>query len=225
MRRQPATGETAHADRCPAPIGAHIAPRVRPDAARRTCKAVPSHDRRPDEFPATGRVSMTPKISFLARPAVFALVLVALLWPFPAIGGPMSHVGDELLVRFRAGTPSTYHAALHAAVGAIPVRTFATVPALHLVKLPQGLSTAQAIARYRQNPDVLYAEPNHVVTLLAVPNDPHFTAGDQWSLDAPVIFQDIDIDAPEAWDLSTGSPAVVVAIIDSGIDYNHEDLA
>src|SRR5262249_22457926 len=79
---------------------------------------------RPDEFPATGRVSMTPKISFLARPAVFALVLVALLWPFPAIGGPMSHVGDELLVRFRAGAPSTYHSALHAAVGSLPHRAF-----------------------------------------------------------------------------------------------------
>ena len=155
----------------------------------------------------------------------FAIVLLALLWPVAAIGGPAAHVPDELLVRFRAGTAPAHGAALHAAAGAVPLRSFTTVRDLHLVKLPRGLSTAQAIARYRRLPEVLYVEPNHVVTLQATPNDPHFLAGDQWGLDAPVLTQDIDIDAPEAWDLATGSPTVVVAVIDSGIDYTHEDLA
>jgi hypothetical protein len=163
---------------------------------------------------------MMPRIASL-----LAVVLVALIWPLSAIAGPASHVLDELLVKFRPGMASAQHAAAHAALGAVPVRSFATVRDLHLVKLPHGLSAAQAIARYRQNPDVLYAEPNFVLTLQATPNDPHFLAGDQWGLDMPVIFQDIDIDAPEAWEFSTGSPTVVVAVIDSGIDYNHEDLA
>jgi hypothetical protein len=87
------------------------------------------------------------------------------------------------------------------------------------------LSTAQAIARYRRLPEVLYVEPNHVVTLQAMPNDPHFLAGDLWGLNASILTQDIDIDAPEAWDLATGSANVVVAVIDYGIDYTHEDLA
>ena len=155
----------------------------------------------------------------------FAIVLLALLWPVAAIGGPAAHVPDELLVRFRAGTAPAHGAALHAAAGAVPLRSFTTVRDLHLVKLPRGLSTAQAIARYRTLPEVLYVEPNHVVTLQATPNDPHFLAGDQWGLNAPILTQDIDIDAPEAWDLATGSATVVVAVIDSGIDYTHEDLA
>src|SRR5262245_15894138 len=155
----------------------------------------------------------------------FAIVLLALLWPVAAIGGPAAHVPDEILVRFRAGTAPAHGAALHAAVGAVSLRTFATVRDLHLVKLPHGLSPGRAIARYRQMPEVLYAEPNHIVTLQAAPNDPHFLAGDQWGLDAPIITQDIDIDAPEAWEFTTGSPTVVVAVIDSGIDYTHEDLA
>ena len=155
----------------------------------------------------------------------FAIVLLALLWPVAAIGGPAAHVPDELLVRFRAGTAPAHGAALHAAAGAVPLRSFTTVRDLHLVKLPRGLSTGQAIARYRRLPEVLYVEPNHVVTLQTTPNDPHFLAGDLWGLDAPVLTQDIDIDAPEAWEFATGSPTVVVAVIDSGIDYTHEDLA
>ena len=155
----------------------------------------------------------------------FAIVLLALLWPVAAIGGPAAHVPDELLVRFRAGTAPAHGAALHAAAGAVPLRTFTTVRDLHLVKLPRGLSTGQAIARYRRLPEVLYVEPNHVVTLQKTPNDPHFLAGDLWGLDAAVLTQDIDIDAPEAWEFSTGSANVVVAVIDSGIDYTHEDLA
>jgi len=107
----------------------------------------------------------------------------------------------------------------------VPLRSFTTVRDLHLVKLPRGLSTAQAIARYRRLPEVLYVEPNHVVTLQKTPNDPHFLAGDLWGLDAAVLTQDIDIDAPEAWEFATGSANVVVAVIDSGIDYTHEDLA
>src|SRR5262249_23996186 len=166
--------------------------------------------------PRPGSCSANRRSPMMSRIAsVLAVVLVALIWPLPAIAGPASHVPDEVLVKFRAGMAPAHHAAAHAALGAVPVRRFATVRDLHLVKLPRGLSAAQAIARYRKNPDVLYAEPNFVVTLQATPNDPHFLAGDQWGLDTPVILQDIDVDAPEAWELSTGSPAVVVAIIDS----------
>ena len=89
----------------------------------------------------------------------FAIVLLALLWPVAAIGGPAAHVPDELLVRFRAGTAPAHGAALHAAAGDVPLRSFATVRDLHLVKLPRGLSTAQAIARYRRLPTCSTSSP------------------------------------------------------------------
>jgi hypothetical protein len=112
-----------------------------------------------------------------------------------------AHVPDEKLVRFRAGTAPAKAPAHHAAPRTLPLRSITTVRDLHLVKLPRGLSTAQAIARYRRLPEVLYVEPNPVVTLQATPNDPHFLAGDRLTR---VLTQDIDIDA-EAWDLATGS--------------------
>ena len=76
-----------------------------------------------------------------------------------------------------------------------------------------------------RSPDVLYVERNQVLRLLAAPNDPSFVAGNLWGLDTYPITEDADIDAPEAWNITTGSPNVVVAVIDSGIDYTHEDLA
>lgn len=91
------------------------------------------------------------------------------------------------------------------------------------------------------DPRVLYAEPNYILQisdwqsgpdpaqtiarLLATPNDPMF---DQlWGLHNTGQTggtNDADIDAPEAWDVSTGSDDVIIAVIDTGVDYTHEDL-
>ena len=73
---------------------------------------------------------------------------------------------------------------------------------------------------------VLYAEPDFVIAPKAVPNDPSFTQ--LWGLNnsgqsGGVV--DADIDAPEAWNTTTGSRSVVVAVIDTGVDYTHPDLA
>ena len=61
--------------------------------------------------------------------------------------------------------------------------------------------------------------------LSVVPNDPLFS--DQWALDNTGQTggtPDADIDAPAAWSITTGSPSTVVAVLDTGIDYTHEDL-
>ncbi|HRZ94621.1 MAG TPA: S8 family serine peptidase, partial [Candidatus Paceibacterota bacterium] len=69
--------------------------------------------------------------------------------------------------------------------------------------------------------DVEYAEPDFLVqTAAVIPNDPAFV--NQWGLFSST---DADINGPEAWDVSVGDPAVVVAIIDTGVQWNHPDLA
>jgi subtilisin family serine protease len=88
------------------------------------------------------------------------------------------------------------------------------------VRLPQGSSVSAAAAVLERNESVLSAQPNHVYRVSATPNDPRFA--DLWGLQQP---NDADVDAPEAWDRATGSKSVVVAVIDSGIDYTHPDLA
>jgi subtilisin family serine protease len=85
----------------------------------------------------------------------------------------------------------------------------------HRIRLAPGTTVASAIARYGSSNSVDAVQPNFYYRLLATPNDPSF--GSLWGL--------AKISAPQAWDLNTGSPTVVIANIDTGVKYDHEDLA
>jgi subtilisin family serine protease len=139
------------------------------------------------------------------------------LVPFGGTEKP-AYVPGELIVRFRRGATASERTA---ALSAQNVR-FADslgLPGLARVELPRGASVGAAAAALEADPEVLYAEPNYLSELSVVPNDPMF--GQLWGLSQP---SGRDIDAPSAWDQTTGSPDVVVAVIDSGVAYGHPDL-
>ena len=99
----------------------------------------------------------------------------------------------------------------------------AGLPGMQVVKLPSNLSVNDAIAEYRKNPDILYVQPNYIYhTAALTPNDPSYNL--QWGLNNTENLH-ADINAPDAWGVSTGSNAVIVAVIDTGVDYNHPDLS
>src|SRR5439155_12027876 len=82
-----------------------------------------------------------------------------------------------------------------------------------------------ALSAFKQDPNVVFAEPDYHVSLQLEPNDPDFEK--TWGLNNTGQtggVDDADIDAPEAWDKTTGSTSTVVAVIDTGVDYNHPDL-
>ena len=93
-----------------------------------------------------------------------------------------------------------------------------------VVKLPGRITLAEAESiaeKLRQNPEVEYAEPDRRMRPMLIPNDPLFSS--QWHYAAPSAFAG-GANLPAAWDITTGSISIVVAVIDTGILPNHADI-
>ncbi len=132
----------------------------------------------------------------------------------------------EVLLAFHPGVGLAQADAVRQEVSATQIKEFPRI-GVHHWRLPPGLTVEQAITALSAHPNVRYAEPNFLVRANVSPADPYFNSA-QWPLNNTGSnggTPDADIDAPEAWDVQTGSADVLVAVIDSGIDYTHEDLA
>ena len=161
---------------------------------------------------------------------VAVLATVALCDPAassaPAAGGRFKapFVPGEVLVAFRPEAPGQERAAARAQIGAARLHQFRS--GAERWKLAPGASVEETVAALERDPRVRYAEPNYIVSLDVVPDDPLFAQ--QWALvntGQTGGKPDADIDADQAWSVSTGRSGVVVAVIDTGVDYRHPDLA
>jgi subtilisin family serine protease len=103
------------------------------------------------------------------------------------------------------------------------LKSYKALGGLEVVQLPVGETVEQALERYRASGLVEFAEPDYKLHASALPDDPHFLSGLQWSLRNSTTGRDIH--APEAWDTTTSASNIVVAVIDTGIRYTHQDLA
>ena len=86
---------------------------------------------------------------------------------------------------------------------------------LYVFKINDGKDVFRKINELKTEDGVIYAEPNYILKFLAVPNDPGYSQ--QWGLSK--------IKAEQAWDLTTGDTSIVVAILDTGIDYTPAPMA
>lgn len=146
-----------------------------------------------------------------------AVVLVAAAPP-PAVtaaaGSEAAAPVARLLVGWRQGATPVEKAAAVEAVGARAVDRVGPLD-VQVLEVPAARSTG-ALAALSGAPGVAYAEPDQEVTAAErVPTDPLW--GEQWGL---VLTR-----ANRAWDTTVGSPSVVIAVLDSGVDPNHPDLA
>jgi subtilisin family serine protease len=147
----------------------------------------------------------------------------------PAGQAPGGIVPGRLIVRLVPGADLAQVRAVAADIGGrldhrLPLQ------GARLIALPAGADPRRAALRMERAPAVLYAEPDQYIQFRAIPNDPLFAR--QWALRnsgqrlrAMRGLPGADVDAPGAWDLSVGSPSVVVADVDTGVDFQHPDLA
>jgi parallel beta-helix repeat protein len=104
-----------------------------------------------------------------------------------------------------------------------------------VVKLPEDKKVEDAIKDLSKSKQILLVEPNYKIYLSSTyPNDPMF--GDLWGLEndeweyqddygqTQYGKYDADIDAPEAWDIHNDASNIIVAVIDTGVNYAHPDL-
>ena len=155
------------------------------------------------------------ELPYRMNPLKILFFLVAFL-PALSYGQPREtgKVGGEILVKFRAGTPADAARGINNRNGGTTLERFGEL-GWERIRLPAGKEIDSAIADYLGSGQVEAAQPNFYYHLLATPNDASF--GSLWGM--------AKISAPQAWDLNTGSSAVVVANIDTGVKYDHEDLA
>ncbi|MHC4570956.1 MAG: LamG-like jellyroll fold domain-containing protein [Planctomycetota bacterium] len=142
----------------------------------------------------------------------------------------------ELLVRFAPQANQTWpdtvgkNAILSSLGGAYTEREYKIAPGLCLVKLPDSMTIAEALVSFNNTSGILYAEPNYRIKLLSdcrnFPNDSYFS--EQWALHNTGQTggrANADVNAPEAWCIATDCRSIIVAVLDTGVDYTHPDLA
>ena len=135
------------------------------------------------------------------------------------------HTNKYILVRFKAGVLPSTAATTVGALGLSINRTYQIAP-IYRLELQAGDNLATRLADLRNDPNVLYAEPDYIARTSRTPNDPLFNA--QWALKNDGSMGGVpgaDISATEAWSLTTGNNEVIIAVIDTGVDYTHLDLA
>ena len=151
---------------------------------------------------------MSPFKSLLALTLICSLLVPGLQ------AAPPQRREVQLLVKPKARMPE---AALHAQLSAHGGRQHKLIPALNVrvIRVPEQ-AAQKLLEALQEHHDVEYAELDHTAQALSVADDPYHSDGSEWHLNL--------IAAPAAWEISTGSADVAVAVIDTGVTASHPDL-
>lgn len=186
------------------------------------------------------RFGIARSLRYAFRVTLNLLLFLALLVPPiapPLLAAPLTQdeqepafVPGQLLIGFREGVSDEQIADFYATYGLAERENLDVDPddseqGIRLAALQVDISP-ELIQVLESDPRIRYAEPNYLLHIARTPDDPDF--GRLWGLHN--IGQTggtngADVSAMAAWDITTGSDDIIIAVIDTGIDFNHEDLA
>ena len=131
---------------------------------------------------------------------------------------------NEMVIRFNQAVPKEdidrFLSDAH-----IKVKKYIAALDYHILSLPDGMTYYDALVMLKNRKMLYQAEPNYLIPVKDMPDDSYFNL--QWGLNntgASGGIEDADMDAVEAWDIETGNSGTIIAVIDTGVDYLHEDL-
>jgi len=167
----------------------------------------------------------------MKRTTLASLFALLCAWLLPMLGTPASaappYRPDRILVKPKPGVATATATAMRPRIGARLHRRYPEF-GLEVLQLDKTVSVEEAIRELKMSGAVEYAEPDYELHILATPNDPRYADGSMWGLHntgQSSGTNDADIDAPEAWDIRNNAGNIIVAVIDTGVRYTHEDLA
>ncbi len=144
--------------------------------------------------------------------------------------GDEAHVSGEVLVQYAPGVTGAVQNTLPPGYAMHEI-----LPGLAAVSVNRDRPLAEVIAELRARPGVTHVQPNYIKRIQQRPDNLRFDV--QWGMDnqGQLIPEgnnqfvrgvaDADVDAPEAWDMTTGDRNILIAVIDTGVDMRHPDLS
>lgn len=160
------------------------------------------------------------KLNAIFMVIVMVFVMSGFIYLGPETKGfEEEYAEGRIIVQFEKSMPESAKVENIKAIEALRVKRFEK-EGLELIKLEKTKDVKGAIEKLKKMKGIEFAEPDYIVRANYIPDDTYFYL--MWGLNNT---GNIDIDAPEAWDIERGENSVTVAVIDTGVQTNHPDLA
>jgi thermitase len=159
---------------------------------------------------------------------VISLIVIAIFIAAPAFAQE-DHAPNEVIVKLKSGFTLDNISSILNNYSIKQEKIFNeaafSLSNIYLISFNEEVDVVSIVNSLKINPYVEYGQINHFIELCMVPNDQYADSSASWGNSYKDMWGAYQIKAPEAWDITTGSENVIVAVIDTGVDYDHEDLS